>query len=237
MKKLNKFMMVLLVAAGLLSAFRITHNSMEFNNAVILQDENSNKYVDKTLIMDYTEIVGDVSEEVVQEFVNTVATQVPQAAFNFLVNSGGKVYLVEGADVSDYRKGESVAYSPDNWATAGTTWVKTIRFFHKETITSTNIYVAADKIDSTLHEFMHVFDCSMGYVSQSDEFRQIFKNIDEYHVFDVNREDYSLEYTSQDFYYLGSAYECFAEIMARYVTGSISDERLQEYCKGVLESI
>lgn len=49
--------------------------------------------------------------------------------------------------------------------------------------------------------------------------------------------DYSLDYTSQDYYYLGSEYECFAEIMARYVQGDISDEGLQEFCKEMIEGI
>ncbi|MDE7477678.1 MAG: hypothetical protein K2M91_06980 [Lachnospiraceae bacterium] len=81
---------------------------------------------------------------------------------------------------------------------------------------------------------MHVYDCSQGYESQSDAFQRIYKNIDSYHVFNVSMQDYSHNYTSQDFYYLGSDYESYAEIMARYVTGDISDERLQSYCQEVL---
>ena len=92
MKKLNKFMTGLLVAVGLLSAFHITHNSMEFNNAVIARDTNINNFVDKSLIMDYTEVIGDVPEETIEEFVNIITTQVPQAAFNFVINSGSNIY-------------------------------------------------------------------------------------------------------------------------------------------------
>lgn len=84
---------------------------------------------------------------------------------------------------------------------------------------------------------MHILDCCQGYLSQSAGFQQIYQNIDEYQVFNVKMQDYSLDYTSQDYYYLGSEYECFAEIMARYVQGDISDEGLQRYCKEVIESI
>lgn len=53
----------------------------------------------------------------------------------------------------------------------------------------------------------------------------------------MSRQDYSLDYTSQDFYYLGSEYECFAEILSRYIEDSITAEGLQGYCKEVIEGI
>ena len=188
-------------------------------------------------MLDYTNIIGDVSDEIISEYINIVKTQVPQAAFNYLVNSGGRINLVEGNDVSEYGTEEAVAYSPESWGTAGVTLTKHTSLFDTEVVTSAEIVIAADKVDCTLHEFMHVFDCCQGYVSQSAGFQQIYQNIDDYHVFDVSRQDYSLDYTSQDFYYIGSEYECFAEILSRYIEGSITDEGLQGYCKGVIKGI
>lgn len=215
----------------------MTHNITHYNQSINIRDANCTHHVDKALVLDYTNIIGDVSDEIISEYVNIVKTQVPQAAFNYLVNSGGRINLVEGDDVSEYGTEEAVAYSPESWGTAGVTLTKHTSLFDTEVVTSAEIVIAADKVDCTLHEFMHVFDCSQGYVSQSAGFQQIYQNIDKYHVFDVSRQDYSLDYTSQDFYYLGSEYECFAEIMSRYIEGSITDEGLQRYCKEVIEGI
>lgn len=222
---------------GTIGCIMMSHNITNFNQCISVRDANCSRYVDKALVLDYTNIIGDVSDESISEYVDIVKTQVPQEAFNYLVNSGGRINLVEGDDVSDYGEEEAVAYSPDSWSAAGSTLSGDTSLFGTEVVTSTEIFIAADKVDCTLHEFMHVFDCSQGYLSQSSGFQQIYQNIDEYQVFDVKMQDYSLDYTSQDFYYLGSEYECFAEIMARYVQGDISDEGLQEFCKEMIEGI
>lgn len=225
----------MLSIVGIISCVVMTHNIANFNQCVNIKDANCNCYVDKALVLDYTNIIGDVSAETISEYVNIVKTQVPQAAFNYLVNSGGKIHIVATDDVSDYGDEEAVAYSPESWGTAGVTLTKNISLFDTRVVTSAEIFIAADKVDCTLHEFMHVLDCCQGYVSQSAGFRQIYQNIDEYQVFDVKMQDYSLEYESQDFYYIGSEYECFAEIMSRYIEGSVSDKGLQRYCKEVIE--
>ena len=222
---------------GTIGCIVMSHNITNFNQCISVRDASCNCYVDKALVLDYTNIIGDVSDETVSEYVDIVKTQVPQEAFNYLVNSGGRINLLEGDDVSDYGEEEAVAYSPDSWSAAGDTSCKYTSLFGTEVVTSTEIFIAADKVDCTLHEFMHVLDCCQGYLSQSAGFQQIYQNIDEYQVFDVKMQDYSLDYTSQDYYYLGSEYECFAEIMARYVQGDISDEGLQRYCKAVIKGI
>ena len=222
---------------GTIGCAVMTHNIVNFNQCVNIRDANCNCYVDKALVLDYTNIIGDVSDESISEYVDIVKTQVPQEAFNYLINSGGRINLVDSDDVSGYGEEEVVAYAPESWSAAGSTLSGDTSLFETKVVTSAEIFIASDKVDSTLHEFMHVLDCCQGYLSQSAGFQQIYQNIDEYQVFNVKMQDYSLDYTSQDYYYLGSEYECFAEIMARYVQGDISDEGLQGYCKGVVEGI
>lgn len=233
MRMRSKMLSIIGVAGCIVMTYNITH----FSQSINIRDTNCSRYVNKALVLDYTNIIGDVSDETISEYVNIVKTQVLQIAFNYLVNSGGRINLVEGDDVSEYGTEEAVAYSPESWGTAGVTLTKHTSLFDTEVVTSAEIFIAADKVDCTLHEIMHIFDCSQGYVSQAAGFQQIYQNIDEYHVFDVSRQDYSLDYTSQDFYYLGSEYECFAEIMSRYIKGSITAEGLQRYCKEVIEGI
>ena len=222
---------------GTIGCVVMSHNIKTFNQCISVRGASCNCYVNKALVLDYTNIIGDVSDESISEYVDIVKTQVPQEAFNYLVNSGGRINLVDSDDVSDYGEEEAVAYSPDSWSAAGSTLSGDTSLFETKVVTSAEIFIAADKVDCTLHEFMHILDCCQGYLSQSAGFQQIYQNIDEYQVFDVKMQDYSLDYTSQDFYYLGSEYECFAEIMARYVQGDISDEGLQGYCKEVIEGI
>ena len=74
-------------------------------------------------MLDYINIIGDVSDETVSKFVDIVDTQVPQAAFNFLVNSGGSILIVEGNNVARYTNDNAVAYYPDDWYVADDTLV------------------------------------------------------------------------------------------------------------------
>lgn len=137
----------LLSIVGIVGCILISHNMLNFSQCVNIRDANCSRYVDKSLVLDYTNIIGDMSDETVSEYVNIVKTQVPQTAFNYLVNSGGKVYLVEGDDVSDYGEEEAIAYSPDSWSVAGSTLSEDTSLFETKVVTSAEIFIAADKVD------------------------------------------------------------------------------------------
>ena len=68
---------------GVAGCIVMTYNITHFNQYVNIRDTNCNRYVDKALVLDYTNIIGDVSDEIISEYVNIVKTQVPQTAFNY----------------------------------------------------------------------------------------------------------------------------------------------------------
>lgn len=87
--------------------------------------------------------------------------------------------MVEENNVADYTSDDKVAYYPEDWYMTGSMQVDYLTSIKDyQVVTSVSIVLAADKIDSTLHEFIHVLDCCLGYEHRSDELQQIHHDID-----------------------------------------------------------
>lgn len=172
---------------------------------------------------------GNVNGDAVEKVCEIIKTQVPSEAWNFLVNSGGQIIIVEGNDIKEFivdRYKCDVSKIKEGDDIQG--------YCHKFNdinafLSKVDIVIASECIqDSLLHEFCHALDYSHNY-SQTDKFLKIFNNADE--IMNIlNLSDKAKAY------YGGDIEEFYAEMMSLYLSGEIVgvDITLETYLQSTI---
>ena len=100
LKRFKKFILIVLMISLLMI---IAYKIIEIVAAEELQDKCLAKVSkDTAKIKECITTSGEVSEDTINNVCKIVQTQVPDEAWNYLVNSGGKLIIVEGNDIKDY---------------------------------------------------------------------------------------------------------------------------------------
>lgn len=170
---------------------------------------------------------GNVSENTIKKVCDIIKNDIHSEAWNYLVNSGGKLIIVEGDDIKDYilenynceeaRKIDEKIYGycpqfADN----------------NDILQKVDVVIAADELSSLKHEFFHAFDYSHGY-SSTEEFKSIYANAK-----DVCEQLFKTQKAID--YYSGNIQEYFAEMARMYTDGELNgvDPELENYLASVL---
>lgn len=206
------------------------HNQISVNCAVQVSAENWE-------IKSHILTSGNIEDDTIEKICSIIQEQVPDEAWNYLCNSGGKLVVVEGNDVKDY------VFANYNCSTKDKTEEEVRKALEGKTIKGycpyfkdkfgvlekTDVIIAEDCLDSLLHEFCHVLDYSHDY-SKSEEFKEIYKRADEIvDKLSMDKDDKK--------YYSSSETEFFAEMSARYIENSLQgvDTELENYLADILK--
>lgn len=169
---------------------------------------------------------GEVSEDTIEKICEIIQTQVPDEAWNYLCNTGGKVVVVEGSDIKGYILENYVCEDAKKVEKNIHGYCPQFRDDMTNVLQKVDVVVASEHLDSLLHEFCHVVDYTNDY-SRSWRFKKIYENADGGTIF--TKED-------DREYYMEKPSEFFAETARMYITGELNgvDAELEAYLSGIL---
>lgn len=234
LKKLKTFkkfiLIVLIISLPMIIAYKIIQ-AVETEE---LQDKCLTKVSkDTAKIKECIITSGEISEDTIKEVCKIIQTQVPDEAWNYLVNSGGKLILVEGNDIKDYvlenygdeaREYKKITgYCPYDYR------IKQLWGINVGVLQKVDVIIAQDCLKGLVHEFCHVFDYSYDY-SKTKEFQSFYDNADKI-LKKVFQDEEKVSY------YARNHKEFFAELSAQYIKGNLNgvDSELEDYLSKILQ--
>lgn len=234
LKKLKRFkkfiLIVLIISLPMIIAYKIIQ-AVETEE---LQDKCLTKVSkDTAKIKECIITSGEISEDTIKEVCKIIQTQVPDETWNYLVNSGGKLILVEGNDIKDYvlehygdeaREYKKITgYCPYDYR------IKHLWGINVGVLQKVDVIIAQDCLKGLVHEFCHVFDYSHDY-SKTKEFQSFYDHADKV----LKKVFQDKEKVS---YYARNHKEFFAELSAQYIKGNLNgvDSELEDYLSKILQ--
>lgn len=234
LKKLNRFKKFILIVLMISLPMMIAYKIIEIVAAEELQDKCLAKVSkDTEKIKECITTSGEVSEDTIKKVCKIVQTQVPDEAWNYLVNSGGKLIIVEGNDIKEYvlenygdEAGEYkkiTGYCPYEYR------IKQLWGINVGVLQKVDVIIAQDCLKGLVHEFCHVLDYSHEY-SKTEEFQSFYQDADKI-----------LQKVFQDAakvsYYTRNSKEFFAEMSAQYIKSNLNrvDSELEDYLAEIIK--
>lgn len=230
LKRFKKFILiVLIISLPMIIAYKI----IEIVSAEELQDKCLAKVSkDTAKIKECITTSGEISEDTINKVCKIIQTQVPDEAWNYLVNSGGKLIIVEGNDIKDYvlenYGGEAAEYKKITGYCPYEYRIKQLWGMNVGVLQKADVIIAQDCLKGLVHEFCHVLDYSHEY-SKTEKFQSFYQDADEI-LQKVFQDDEKVSY------YTRNSEEFFAEMSAQYIKGNLNgvDSELEDYLSKII---
>lgn len=170
---------------------------------------------------------GNVPKEKVDTVCEIIRTKVSSEAWNFLVNSGGVIKIVEGDDIKDYIIKE---YNCEEAKEVEEKIFGYCMGFDNEegVLDRINIIVASEKLYAIEHEFFHALDYTHKY-SKTEQFKALYEN-----ATSLTETLFKKEGVRE--HYMSNIEEFFAQTAKMYVNGELTGKypELEKYYSNLL---